>query len=855
VNTLSDDPNPGPGLLTLRQAVADVNATPGPDTITFAPSILVPGQVNRIALLQGELELDQPVGLISIQGPGSGSLTINGKHLGRVLHIGEEASVNMSGVTIAGGLVTQGGGPGVDGRKFYGGGILNKGSLSLTDVVVTRNQVQGPNDGFVFPDGAGIYSDGPLTMTYCTVSDNVASGGIPYGGGIYCSGTLTIAQSHVTGNESTALAGPSGDGAAYGGGIFCDGSVDCSYSDISGNTASGGSYYPGTGAGAVGGGLFITGDNSAGGFQSSFVGCTIDSNSAVNSPSPGSTQAFGGGLAIDQSNTLFTQCQISNNVASATTSIGGGIESTEMTEIQISDSTVTGNSALGGAQVDFQGPGGSASGGGLATFGYTIIERSTISENVAVAGNSTAGLKVLYGQPNLGPVAGPGAYGGGIVGGYLHITDSTIDANHVTGGRGSDFNPLTHSYVGKGYDPATGTAGNGGVGEGAGIELAGGTLMLADSTVTGNTASGGAGGAGGTSYDNVIFQGGTSGSALGAGLSQTGVSTVQSGPPVLVNSIMSGNTAAGASQDITGTIDPTSAYNLIGIGGGLTNGVNGNRVGVTDPKLGALANNGGPTLTMLPLAGSPAIDHGSNAKIPAGVTTDQRGLARISNGTVDIGAVEVQQPTGSISGNVFNDANVNGIKDSTEKGLANFRVYLDLNFDLKYEPGEPTVLSDSSGNYQFKNLAGGTTYLVAEAFPAGWRVDSPSPAPVVHVPLKAGQSVTGINFANTQLALISGTVFNDTNGNGQRDAGESGLSGWRVYLDLNNDGKFESNETSVLTDAAGNWSFTRVPPGVYVVRIVAPAGWKTTAPAGGSFTIGVGSGSVRWDNRFGVKHA
>ena len=44
------------------------------------------------------------------------------------------------------------------------------------------------------------------------------------------------------------------------------------------------------------------------------------------------------------------------------------------------------------------------------------------------------------------------------------------------------------------------------------------------------------------------------------------------------------------------------------------------------------------------LPGSPAIDAGSNALIPSGVTTDQRGYARIVNGTVDIGAYEYLNP-------------------------------------------------------------------------------------------------------------------------------------------------------------------------------------------------------------------
>ena len=58
-----------------------------------------------------------------------------------------------------------------------------------------------------------------------------------------------------------------------------------------------------------------------------------------------------------------------------------------------------------------------------------------------------------------------------------------------------------------------------------------------------------------------------------------------------------------------------------------------------------LADNGGPTQTMALLAGSPAINTGSSALIPSGVTTDQRGYARIFNGTVDIGAYESPNTT------------------------------------------------------------------------------------------------------------------------------------------------------------------------------------------------------------------
>src|SRR5205085_3914148 len=101
---------------------------------------------------------------------------------------------------------------------------------------------------------------------------------------------------------------------------------------------------------------------------------------------------------------------------------------------------------------------------------------------------------------------------------------------------------------------------------------------------------------------------------------------------------------------------PTTANNnLVGDGGGQTgivNGVNGNMVGTKaaplNPLLGPLQDNGGPTPTRLPQAGSPLISAGIAAVAlnPDGSpqTLDQRGRTR-PVGVVEIGAVEVQIPT------------------------------------------------------------------------------------------------------------------------------------------------------------------------------------------------------------------
>ena len=86
--------------------------------------------------------------------------------------------------------------------------------------------------------------------------------------------------------------------------------------------------------------------------------------------------------------------------------------------------------------------------------------------------------------------------------------------------------------------------------------------------------------------------------------------------------------------------------NLIGTGGagGLTDGLWGNLVGIGNPGLLPLQNNGGETDTVALASGSAAIDLGDYATVQAeGLMTDQRGFARTIAGTVDIGAVEMRE--------------------------------------------------------------------------------------------------------------------------------------------------------------------------------------------------------------------
>lgn len=81
---------------------------------------------------------------------------------------------------------------------------------------------------------------------------------------------------------------------------------------------------------------------------------------------------------------------------------------------------------------------------------------------------------------------------------------------------------------------------------------------------------------------------------------------------------------------------------------------------------------------------------------------------------------------------------------------------------------------------------------------------------------------------------ISGQKFNDLNGNGIKNTGEAGMSGWTIYLDTNNNSTLDSGETSATTDSTGNYSFSNLTVGTYRVREVLQSGWQQKLPGSGS---------------------
>ena len=106
-----------------------------------------------------------------------------------------------------------------------------------------------------------------------------------------------------------------------------------------------------------------------------------------------------------------------------------------------------------------------------------------------------------------------------------------------------------------------------------------------------------------------------------------------------------------------------------------------------------------------------------------------------------------------------------------------------------------------------------------------------------------GQGVAPITTGDEIPSMtVSGTIFNDANGNGIRDEGEAGVSGIDVFVDLNNDGEFSVAEPAGVSNAAGSYTIGSI-PGVASsldVLISTSGGQFVTSPASGRFSIAVG---------------
>lgn len=225
-------------------------------------------------------------------------------------------------------------------------------------------------------------------------------------------------------------------------------------------------------------------------------------------------------------------------------------------------------------------------------------------------------------------------------------------------------------------------------------------LSLSTCTLSGNSASNSGGG---------IYSNGLEGSAItslsactlsnntanfGGGVFSHGTSG--SAPLSLNNTILAGNTAAISGPDLKELL---SGATTTAIGTNLMSALNdghdpidlseGGTIITGDPNLSSLGHYGGPTMTMPPLPGSPAINPSNDTTTDPG-GTDQRGFQRFIGGTLDIGAVEFQGEAGELALTFDLDPDNDGISNGLEFAIGTNPILADA--------GDSKNLRIASGN-------------------------------------------------------------------------------------------------------------------------------------------------------------
>lgn len=289
---------------------------------------------------------------------------------------------------------------------------------------------------------------------------------------------------------------------------------------------------------------------------------------------------------------------------------------TDTADLTIADLTITGGAADRGAGVHSEGvlaisnstiTGNDATieGGGIFTSGQLTVTASDLTSNTASSGGAIFN------------------------GGGLAVQDTTFEGNSASGDGGALTNAGTADVT------ATTIAVNDATSRGGGVFSTGDTTIT-NSTLSDNTALEGGGVFNLTGTTAVAFVTVTANSApAGGGIATSGAVGAST---ELTASIVAGNGIGDDVALVDGTHDGyIGDDNVIGTYDDTAIGDFDDDISGVDPLLGPLTDNGGPTRTHRPMAGSPAIDI-VQGSLPD--PTDQRGADRPRGALPDAGAYE-----------------------------------------------------------------------------------------------------------------------------------------------------------------------------------------------------------------------
>jgi hypothetical protein len=413
-------------------------------------------------------------------------------------------------------------------------------------------------------------------------------GGAAAGGGLYLStGTTKLSGNDITYNTATGgefgsnggqVNGPAAPGAlAQGGGVALDSaSLTSTGDDISHNTAQGGSGGSVSPNGVIGNAGDAGGDAQGGGvFDNTSASISLTGDTV------GYNKARGGnGFSFDAPTTDYG----SGPAGAGGAGQGGGFYGHDTGMAEFLSGSITKNQAVGGTggqSIDGSGggPGGPAQGGGLYNDAGAMDCQAPVSGNKAQGGNGGNGGSATSSIS----AAGAGGGGGNGSGGGLFISTGSVDlegatfaTNTARGGPGGKGGDAPASANGGGAGGPAGAGSGGGIFDGDLTLGASGSLFAEYSTFTGNTATAGQPGAGGTDAGTPAAPG-SAGSAGGGGVFIYGAG----GAIVFTNDTFASNTAQGGQGLQANSSFVQGGAGGVGQGGGLFL-VNGNGAEVTE---------------------------------------------------------------------------------------------------------------------------------------------------------------------------------------------------------------------------------------------------------------------------------
>jgi hypothetical protein len=247
--------------------------------------------------------------------------------------------------------------------------------------------------------------------------------------------------------------------------------------------------------------------------------------------------------------------------------------------------------------------------------------------------------------------------------------------------------------------------------------------------------------------------------------------------------------------------------------------------------------------------GKSTINIGTNGPLtPINCTLNGKPLGQTSGGLVPSSISTSTVTTGStgttggiIQGYAFNDSNGNGVQDGKETRATGKKIFLDSSNNGRLDSGEKNMYTNSSGAFTFAGLGAGT-YHVRRVFPAGYTYSTP----LRDVKLVTGQSASGITIGGTEgsgaapvastitststsistgSGAIEGYAFNDTDADGSKDSSEGLAGGKLIYIDANNNGRYDFGEKTDTTDSQGKFRFSGLAAGTYRIRREFPSGF------------------------------